>query len=136
MEGKGGCLVMNFKEYLGLDAFDKDRNGKQWTHEEIYTSIVNSLGFEDVKACIPFTEDEIIKALHKDEHLNNLPLNKWDKASGFECIDMNCIYISSKLTMLYRKIGINSFSNSDGVCILKQCAKMMVILRDKSLYGK
>lgn len=115
---------MNFRGFLGLDSYDKDNTGKEWTHSEKYQAIVNALGYEAIKECIPFTLDQIKEAIKTDEHLNNLPLKKWDLASGFIMDGANCKLVGSKLTDLYRKIGVNSFSNSDGVCILKECARM------------
>jgi hypothetical protein len=116
--------TLNFKGFLGLDSYDKDSSGKQWTHAEKYQAIVNALGYDAVKRCIPFTLDQIKEAIQKDEHLNNLSMKKWDLASGFVNEGIYCKHVGSQLTSIYRKIGVNSFSNSDGVCILKECARM------------
>lgn len=123
---------MNFEELVKQDGISKFLpEGETYTaekgteqHIKFYTYIVNKLGYENVKRCIPFTLAEIKTALPKDEHLNNLTMAKWDMASGFVCSGTRCDYIGSTLTRLYHSIGVNSFSNSDGVCILKRCAAM------------
>jgi hypothetical protein len=118
--------TLNFRGFLGLNSFDKDSNGKEWSHKEKYQAIVNALGYEQVKQCIPFELEEIKKAIVKDEYLNNLSMKKWDLASGFINKGAHCQHVGSTLNNLYGKIGVNSFSNSDGVCILKECARMWV----------
>lgn len=82
-------------------------------HKEKYQFLVNYLGYEEVKKCIPYSLTEIKNALPKDEYLNNLKLTAWDNAAtGY------------KLYALYRKKGIKSASLCNGVCILKECARM------------
>jgi hypothetical protein len=116
---------MNINERIGLNWQQVDiATGEKLTHREKYKRIIDVLGYEDVKRCIPFTLDEIRKALKKDENLNNLTLKRWDAAAGFSCPRGECYLIHSQLTNLYRKAGINAFSCSDGVCILKECAKL------------
>lgn len=118
---------MNFNQLLGLNSFQKDVNGNELTHKEKQTKIINLLGYEEVKKCIPFTFDELKKAFATDKYFNNLPLKKWDNASGFVCSGANAKIIGSHLTdVLYKKVGVDCFSLSDGVCILKNCARMWV----------
>ena len=92
-------------------------------HKEKYQFLINFLGYEEVKKCIPYSLAEIKNALPKDEYLNNLPLYKWDKAAGFSP-DSSCKFIGSKLTLLYREKGLTGFSCSNGVSLLKECARM------------
>ena len=113
---------MNFEKYLenkiGKDATDK------LTHAEKYQMLVLDLGYEDVKKCVPFTIDQIVKSTD-DQHLNDLPIRHWDIASGFICNNADCKFVGSQLTRLYKKLNVTAFSNANGVCILKQCARMM-----------
>ena len=55
-------------------------------------------------------------------------MKKWDLASGFLCNNRNgaVIFVKSYLTNLYKKIGVDRFSNANGVFILKECARMMI----------
>lgn len=100
-------------------------------HNTKYLTIANLLGIEEVKNCIPFTMDELIESYKADEHFNGkiTPISKWDNASGFYSNNRTgaCIYIGSKLTRLYNAKGVNVFSCSDGVCILKSVARSMVL---------
>ena len=114
---------MNFREYLGIDYLDRKPNGEEMSHQEKYRAIVNALGYEKVKRCVPFDIERIKKST--DPYLNDLPILQWDIASGFMCKGAGVIFIGSALVTLYSDIGVDSFSNSDGVCILKQCARMM-----------
>jgi len=82
-------------------------------HKEKYQFLVNYLGYEEVKKCIPYSLAEIKNALPKDTYLNNLPLVNWDGAA-----------VGSSLRSLYRKNGITSYSICNGVSILKECARM------------
>ena len=107
---------MTFKEALNLTP--------EMSHDEQYTKIVMALGYQDVKKCIPFSLEQIKKALPKDEHLNNLSMDKWNRASGFICKGKDCTFVGSPLVYLYHRIGVDTFSNSQGVCILKRCAEM------------
>lgn len=110
-------LGLTTKERLDMD------------HHVYYQKIINLIGYEKVKECVPYTLEEIKEAYPKDEHLNNLPMKKWDYASGFQVIttryDQNYYPIYSQLRTLLKRIGINCYSNAEGVCILKECARMM-----------
>ena len=101
------------------------------SHDEKYLTIARLLGFEEVKSCVPFTLDKLIRSYKNDEHFNNkiTPLSKWDAASGFYTNNRtgDCGLIGSYLTYLYRQKGVNAYSCSDGVCILKSVARYMVL---------
>ena len=93
-------------------------------HSKKYTFLVNFLGYEQVKKCIPFTIAEIKNALAEDEHLNNLTLEKWDCAAGFRQSGWNMYRVYAPLIDLYKNKHITCFSCAEGVCILKECARM------------
>jgi len=112
---------MTFKEKFNLT--------DDMSHEEKYNTIIDGLGYEAVKQYIPVNQQDIIDALVKDEHLNNIPLSLWDNAAGFtvnkhsftntyEVIDC-----PRGLRYLCLKSGVNTYSVSELVCILKQCAR-------------
>ena len=115
---------MNFRQFLGLDSYDKNADGFKMEHEKKYETIVNALGYESVKRCIPYSIEEIRTAIKTDKYLNNLPIKRWDFASGFSVSGADCKIIGSPLTNLYKKIGVDCYSCADGVCILKTCARM------------
>ena len=93
-------------------------------HKEQYEFLINYLGYEQVKKCIPYSLAQIKNALPNDKYLNNLPISEWDRAAGFVQRGAQYQFIGSQLTFLYRQKGITSFSCSNGVSILKECARM------------
>ena len=99
-------------------------------HRDYYQKVINFLGYNKVKECVPFNLEEIKEALPKDKHLNNLPMKKWDWASGFNVWTTKWEEIVrptySPLRRVMKEKGINCYSNCEGVCILKECARMMV----------
>lgn len=106
---------------------DKDTQ-LELSHDEKWSRVVNALGYDAVKACIPFDYNEISEAIKDDKHLNNLDLRRWDSAGGFYFPSPGSKpqQISSALTKLLRKAGVTNFSPSDSVCILKCAARMWV----------
>lgn len=112
---------MNFDKALNLP--------KEMEHKEKYRTIIQALGFENVKQCIPFSDEELVEAYKEDERFNNLPLREWDWAAGFNTGRHGeiSLRIGSRLTNLYwEKCKVNTYSCSTGVCILKECARMIV----------
>lgn len=116
---------MTIEDRLGLTT--KERLNMD--HHVYFQKVIGLMGYEKVKECVPYTLEEIKEAYPKDRHLNNLPIKKWAYASGFQVIttryDENCYPINTSLRRLLKEIGINCYSNSEGVCILKECARMM-----------
>lgn len=117
---------MNIEEFAEKNGINK----KILTHSQYYTSLVDALGYEDILKYIPFSLLEIYKAIKKDKHLNNLSIKKWDDMSGIGMkykrnYGYSQPYCNHKgLYFVYNKHGITSFSQCNGVCILKQCAIM------------
>lgn len=116
---------MNIEKALGLNPmgrFDYD-------HSTYYSMIIDFLGYEKVKNCVPFTKEEICKAIKKDKNLNNLPLKKWDYAGGWAVTETKYnqyVYpVASYLRFLLKEKGITCYSCAEGVCILKECARRM-----------
>jgi len=123
---------MTINQFLGLDHFDTDTDGKRWPHSKKYTAMVRALGFEEVRALLPFSKEELADALAKDKQLNGgLPRPfSWDNAAVFRCDGLGGVYrvsfIGSPLIKLYEAHGIRGYDVADGVCILKQCARMLI----------
>lgn len=109
--------------------FDKALNiPKDMEHRKKHQMIVQALGFENVKQCIPFSEDEIKEAYKTDKFFNNLPIRRWDLAAGFDTgrHGERCVLVRSRLTYLYwEKCRVDTFSCSTEVSILKECARMI-----------
>lgn len=118
---------MTLKEAIGVKNADIDvKTGRRLTHEEVYGRAIDLLGGLDVVwEYVPFSLSEIQMALKKDRYLNNLAMSRWDTASGFQCRGADCVFIGGGIWGLYRRSGINAASNADGVCVLKECARLM-----------
>jgi hypothetical protein len=123
--------IMTIREYLKVDSFDRDlETGKALEHEEKYQKIINAIGKEKVFSCVPFSVEQIKHS--RDPHLNDLSMKKWDFAAGYSWVNnrkmgtQDIIRYPSRLKDLLSGIGIDCFSNSDCVCILKQAAHMMI----------
>jgi hypothetical protein len=119
---------MTINELANVHMGDVDNTtGERISHREKWQRVVNALGYEEVKERIPYTLEQIKKALPRDEYLNNLPMKAWDNSSGVWVNDMRGtrgILHGAPLLAIYRKAGVTSFSQSDGVCILKEAARM------------
>lgn len=116
---------MNLKELVGVDPYCRYPDGTVLSHDEFYTKAIEKLGgLGKVIPFIPFELGEIEEALKKDVSLNNLPMKKWDRASGFFDSDSRCDFVGGGIVSLYRSVGVTGFSCSDGVCVLKHAARM------------
>lgn len=119
---------MTLSEFMGIKNADIDiETGERMEHRDIYRRCIQRLGGLDaVKPYIPFSLAQLKAALPKDEYFNNLSLSKWDYASGFLCRGADCKFIGTGISALYRKHGIDAFSNAQGVSILKEAARELV----------
>ena len=80
-------------------------------HREYFSQFVN----DNVKISVlaNYSKDELTKALEEDEHLNGIPLRKWD--------NMWCPVSHLKL-----KEAGESWTLSTKVCILKEAARQII----------
>ncbi len=81
-------------------------------HEAKYNALANALGRERLRGLIPFTPEQVQAAIDSgDEHLNTLPLHKWDR-------------MHPTVFMMAREAQeITSWSLDDTVCTLKHLAR-------------
>jgi len=120
---------MTFNQLCGVDSRGDDAvTGLPVSHKEKYQRAIQALGgLEAVIPYIPFRRAEIAEALEKgDEYLNTLPLARWDFASGFRTLYSRVIPIGSGLVDSYHAHGVDCHSNAEGVCLLKEAARMWV----------
>lgn len=123
---------MDFKTAIRVDCYNRDLDtGIKLSHQEIYGRMIELLGGVDtVWKCVPFSMGEIRHALFSDQHLNNLPMRKWDAAAGFvEYVNMRSKTkemrrVGSLLQILLQKAGVTCYSPSECVCVLKECARL------------
>lgn len=104
---------MNIKEFVGIDSQYRKADGTKMEHHEVFGAVVNAIGLDTCKLYLPEHTQVLAKAMKQDEHLNNIPLAKWDRLGRTMRSELN-------------RIGINSYSLSDLVCTLKQAARMTV----------
>lgn len=100
--------------------------------EDFYSTIVQAIGVAKVAEHVPFPMDVLVKAYKQNKCFNTrtTPLQMWDTATGMrqESCSSTAPYIitGTGLTYLLRKEKITCYSLSDCVCLLKECARIMV----------
>ena len=118
---------MTFSEFIGVRNANIDiETGVELSHQYIYSRAITRFGgLKVIKPLIPFSLEEIKKALAEgDEHLNTLDIRKWDSAAGFYVKGSDCEIMPSPIWNLYRQNHVTSASCSQGVCLLKEAARM------------
>lgn len=91
-------------------------------------------GLDEVAKFIPFPVEILREKLKEDPNLDNTSLSTWDKAAGFRCgtwrnagrQKYQCLLVRGGIWELYEKHGITSASCDNGVCLLKEAARMLV----------
>lgn len=124
---------MNIKEFANVDSLYRDKNtGKEVEWREYMGRVVKKLGVENIKPYIPYSIKELKEHFDKgDVHFNNTSIERWDKAGGFKQIynaksrTMEYLRMPSGLANLLYRNGINCWSPSDMVCILKETARIL-----------
>ena len=116
---------MTIKEAIRVKNANIDMDtGRKLGYSEIYGRAIDYLGgLEAVKQYIPYDLETLKKAYKKDKHFNNLSMSKWNRMAGW---DIGCSFGGGGIWNLYRQHKINSASCSDGVCILKEAARLWV----------
>lgn len=115
---------MNINEKFGFDSNVK--------HSEKYGAVVDLIGKDKIAKLIPWSPQELSEAFKKDKNLNNIALKKWDDIAGVY-LSGKKFAVSGELPMLLSMNGITSFSPSELVCILKECARQVVAEYDANL---
>ena len=111
-------------------SFSKAFGDASVPHESVMGSAVAELGLSNLAPLIPFTKEQSKSALDSgDEHLNTLPIKEWDRAAGFVFTrtdtEESIHRVPSGLTPLLLQHGINAYSCSQCVSLLKHAAKLI-----------
>ena len=126
---------MSNQKYDNLRAAMKDRLGFDDLEDFMgaYEGIVEILGYENIKSMLPADDETIREAYKQDVHLNNIPLKLWDINAGWTTrgASVTPIWNAPLLSMLTRDLGVRAISNSQCVCILKACARMLATGKTK-----
>lgn len=95
-------------------------------HETVMNNAINVLGLDALAQLVPFTVDEVKAALAAgDNALNTLPIKKWDYAAGFIINGNNVQPIPCQLSGLLVQHGIDAWSPSQCVSLLKTVARQI-----------
>lgn len=117
---------MTLMEAIGVRDGTDIKSGEKLTHSEIYGRAIDFLGgLDEVARFVPVPVDAIRQKLKEDPHLNNTKMSLWDEAAGFRCVGADCRLIGGGIWVLYRKHGIDSASNAQCVCLLKEAARRL-----------
>ena len=103
---------MTLKQFVGVDAYLRDKKTKEeLSHEEYMHRVVTKLKVELVKKCVPFDARELSEAYIRNSNFNSIPLHHWEQ--------------TTEISKLFVANGINIFSTSEKVAVLKYAAKLM-----------
>lgn len=125
---------MNLKQFANVDSMYRDLNtGKEITYGEYMRRVIDRLGIENVKRYLPFDVEYLKGKFKEDINFNNTPIQAWYYAAGFiPYIDKKAktkeyrrTNTSFDLGGLFIRNGITCFSPSDGVCVLKETARIL-----------
>jgi hypothetical protein len=117
---------MNLKQFANVDSLYRDLdNGQEVPWHDYMRRVIDKLGLDNIKPYIPYDIEYLKEKLKEDVHLNNTELQRWDEAGGFWFRNGNPYYTATGLPILFRSNGITCFSPSDGVCVLKEAARML-----------
>ena len=123
---------MTLKAFAGVDSFYRDfETEREISHTEYMRRIIDGLGLENVARYIPFDIDYLKEKLKKDKNFNDTEMQAWDVAAGFipqinrktHTLEYN--HSHSGLAYLFINNRITCFSVSEGVCVLKEAAKIL-----------
>lgn len=100
------------------------------------SAAIEDLGFEELVRCLPYTLEVLQEKYKDDKHFNNTSLKAWDLAAGFNVIGSRIFLHRSTLRAMLLKKGINVYSSSDGVHLLKSVARKLVKEHEKGKKSK
>lgn len=123
---------MTLKEFANITPMFKDVDtGTEVSYEEYMCRVIDKLGLENIAHYIPFDIDYLKEKLKKDKYFNNTQLQAWDAAAGFiphiskSTHTLNYSHVHNGLAYLFIANRITCFSVSDGVCVLKEAARIL-----------
>lgn len=117
---------MTLKEFANVDSLYRDfDSGRELKYHEYMNRIITHLGIENIKPYIPYSIDFLKVKFEDDHNFNNTKMIAWERAAGFISHKADVTYIGGGITNLFFENGINTFSLSDGVSVLKNAARML-----------
>ncbi len=97
-------------------------------HEEKYKKAVTDIGFDKIRSILPWSDEQLVDAYKADKHFNSIKISEWDRIAGYHEDRKTGALTSynSPLKDWIYKAGIDYFSCSELVCILKEAAREAV----------
>jgi hypothetical protein len=91
----------------------------QITFREYYGLLVECLGEDTLRCCLPIrrTPEQWRDLVAADEHLNNVPLHRWDTCHSY------VRQLAGRAAGREAITGSGGWSLSDSVCVLKETAR-------------
>lgn len=130
---------MTLKAFAGVNSFYRDIEiEREISHTEYMHRIIDKLGLENIARYIPFDIDYLKEKLKKDKNFSNTEIQAWEVAAGFipqinrktQAIEYNLSH--SGLAYLFINNRITCFSVYEGVCVLKEAAKILCERENKN----
>ena len=100
------------------------------------SAAIEDLGFEELVRCLPYTLEVLQEKYKDDKHFNNTSLKAWDLAAGFIERGRRVFLHRSTLRAMLLEKGVNVYSCSDGVHLLKSVARKLVGEQEKGEKSK
>lgn len=101
---------------------DQKLNLKNPSFNERMDKLVEYIGIDSILPYIPATKEEVKEAAQISKSLNSIPLSKWDKAAGYSVEGVRVINLGYGANRLFIANGINCYSLSECVSLLKHAA--------------
>lgn len=123
---------MTLKEFANVNSLYRDLSTKrelEW--HEYMRRVIDKLGIDNIKRYIPYDIEYLMEKIKSDIHLNNTGIERWNVAAGFmSVVDRKTgsqYYkpIPYGIPNLFLANGITTFSPADGVCVLKEAARIL-----------
>ena len=116
---------------MTLDAACRVPNPYGITYNEKMDHYIRHIGRDDLKKHLPADIRTLAAAYLKDQNLNNIPLRKWEIATGYEDYrDEQTVRVPTAKGPFPRLLAahdIDSYSMSEAISILKRVAELEVL---------
>ena len=116
---------------MTLDAACRVPNPYGITHDDKMDCYIRHIGRDDLKKHLPEDIRTLAKAYLKDQNLNNIPLRRWETAAGYgDYRDEQTVRVpvaKGPFPRLLAGHGIDSYSMSEAISILKRVAELEVL---------
>lgn len=116
---------------MTLDAACRVPNPYGISHNEKMDRYIRHIGRDEIRKCLPAGIPELAREYLKDQNFNTIPIRRWDRAAGYaDFRDEQTVRIpvpKGAFPALLAAHGIDGYSMSEAVSILKRCAELEVL---------